>query len=226
MKTKIKLLILSAIGSLAIFCAVISGCADSTNPPEEPVYIANPNVTTFDSIGVDEDSITTSYTALDLLTGRTLVGTDGARDCSINDRINDGKDFFLQNGESLNSSLVAGYEIRFFQVSADMNVVTFDSLSKVQGYVSFTPLDFTQNGTDNWGYFNAPMSLGSSAPVFCFWLKGKKDAGVTTKNIYGIIQPREATDRDPANTYGFRMSFRVRINTNGENDFRKKIIQQ
>jgi len=221
MKTKIKLIMISALAPVAIFLAVVSGCGD--NSTNTPVYINNPNVKTFDSIGVDEDSITTSYTGINLLTGSTTIGTDGTRDCSLQDRTNQGFDFYLQNGELLNSLLAGGYEIRFFRVDSNMSVVTFDSLSKVPGYDSLRAIDFTQNSTEFWGYFNAPLS---STPVYCFWLKGKKEAGITVKNVYGIIQPREATDRDPQNSYGYRMSFRVRINTNGENDFRKQILSE
>lgn len=222
MKTKLKLLMLSAAGAIAIFFAVVSGCGDTTT--NTPTYIDNPNVKTFDSIGVDEDSAAfQSYTGIDLLNGRTTIDTAGSRDCSLNDLNNSGIDFFLQNGELLNNLAPAGYEIRFFRVSEDMNVAAFDSLSKVPGYVSFIPVDFTQNGTENWGHFNAPLNF---YPVYCFWLKGKKEAGITARDVYGIIQPREANDRDPFSVYGFRMSFRVRINTNGENDFRKQILSE
>jgi len=224
MKTKSKLLMLSASGAIAIFFAVFSGCSDSTTNP--PNYIDNPNVKTFDSIGVDEDSAAFhSYTGIDLLTGRTTIDTSGSRDCSLNDLNNAGIDFFLQNGQFYNNLLAGGFEIRFFRVDPNMFVTTFDTLSKVPGYASFVPQDFTEDNTaagGTWGYFNAPLS---TTPVFCFWLKGKKDAGITLKDVYGIIQPREATDRSPNEVYGYRMSFRVRINTNGENDFRKKILQ-
>ena len=221
MKTKLKFLMVSILGTIAIFLAVVSGC-DEDSTTNTPTYIDNPNVETFDSIGVDEDSAAfQSYTGIDLLTGRTTIDTAGARDCSLNDLNNSGTDFFLQNGELLNSLLPPGYETRFFRVDPDMSVTTFDTLSKVPDYTSFLPQDFTQNSTEFWGYFNAPLS---SAPVYCFWLKGKKEAAITVKNVYGIIQPREATDRDPLAVYGYRMSFRVRINTNGENDFRKQIL--
>ncbi len=225
MKTKLKLLTLAALAPIAIFLAVVSGCDDSTT--NTPIYVDNPNVKTFDSIGVDEDSVAfQSYTGIDLLAGRTTIDTAGSRDCSLNDVNNSGADFYLQNGELLNNLLASGYEIRFFRVDPDMSVTTFDTLSKVPGYTSFVPNDFTQNGTENWGYFNAPFVLGSSAPVYCFWLKGKREANITLKDVYGIIQPREATDIFPGQPYGYRMSFRVRINTNAENDFRKQILQQ
>jgi hypothetical protein len=221
MKTKLKLLTLAALAPIAIFLAVVSGCDDDTTP-NQPQYIDNPNVKTFDSIGVDEDSAAfQSYTGIDLLTGRTTIDTASSRDCSLQDVGNQGNDFYLQNGETLDIILPPGFEIRFFRVDPDMSVITFDTLSKVPGYASFVPQDFTQNSTEFWDYFNAPLT---TYPVYCFWLKGKREAGITLKDVYGIIQPREATDIFPAQPYGYRMSFRVRINTNAENDFRKQIL--
>ncbi len=218
MKSISKILILFVISVISFY---VAGCDDSTTDPTT-TYVDNPNVEAYDSIGVDEDSAAfVSRTGINLLNGLNTVDTARLRDVSLNDVNNNGSQFYLQNGETLNSLLPPGYETRFFRVSEDMSVTTFDTLSKVPNYTSFTPNDFTQNGTENWGYFTAP--LGSN-PVYCFWLKGKKDAGITTSNVYGIIQPREATDRDPLNVYGFRMSFRVRINTNGENDFREQIL--
>lgn len=214
------------VAILAIIFAVVSGCSDTpTNPPS---YIDNPNVRSFDSIGVEEDSAAfISRTGLNLLDGVNTVDTAKLRDCSLNDLNNAGVDFFLQNGELFHNINFAGYEIRFFLVNLNMSKQNFDSLSKITttGHDTLRSIDFTDDNTasaSNGGYFNAPLS---STPVFCFWLKGKKDSLLTAKNVYGIIQPREATDRDPLNAYGYRMSFRVRININGDNDFRKKILQ-
>ncbi len=207
---------------IALF-AFIAGCADETTDPNT-TYEDNPNVFSFDSIGVDEDSAAFySYTGLNLLNGSNTLDTAASRDCSLNDQNNLGMDFFLQNGQFLNSPLPSGYEIRFFRVYSDLTAQSFDTLSAIftTGHDSLRAIDFTEDGTGAWGYFNAPLS---SAPVYCFWLKGKKDAGVTLRNVYGILQPREATDRLPFSVYGYRMSFRVRINTNGDNDFRSQIL--
>lgn len=217
MKTKIKLLLLSS----SLFFAAFFVMACNEDPNDPITYTTNPNVRSYDSVEVFEDSAAfVTRTGLNLLDGMNTVDTSKYRDCSLNDRNNTGMDFYLQNGELLKSLVPPGYETRFFEVSSNMSIYTFDTLSKVPGYTSFNSNDFTQNGTENWGYFNAPLS---SNPVYCFWLKGKKDAGVTTNNVFGIIQPLEATDRDHSAVYGYRMSFQIRINTNGENDFRKLI---
>jgi hypothetical protein len=226
MKTRLKFIKYSTATALAVLFAFIAGCGETTDPTT--IYIDNPNVTSYDSIGVDEDSAAFfSYTGLNLLNGRNTIDTSGSRDCSLNDLNNLGIDFYLQNGQFLDKVLPSGYEIRFFRVDPGMSVAAFDTLSKIYttGHDSLRAIDFTEDGTSAWGYFNAPIMSGSSQPVFCFWLKGKKDAGITFKNVYGIIQPREATDNTPFLVYGYRMSFRVRINTNGDNDFRTQILQ-
>ena len=205
----------------AILFAVISGCSDTTTPTT-PVLVNNPNVKSFDSIAVFEDSAAfQTHTGLNLLDGVNTVDSDRTRDCSLNDLNNAGVDFYLQNGQ-LDKLLPGGNEIRFFRVDPNMTSVAFDTLPKIQGYDTLKPTDFTQDGTDFWGYFNAPLA---THPVYCFWLKGRKDLGNTAKNVFGIIQPITATDFMPGAAYGFRISFRIRINTNGDNDFRKQILQ-
>jgi len=224
MKPRLKLFRYSVSLFIAVMFAVIAGCSDTTTDPGTN-YVDNPNVTSFDSIGVDEDSAAFfSYTGLNLLNGVNTLDTANLRDCSLNDLNNLGMDFYLQNGQFL-SNMPSGYEIRFFRAYADLSVQSFDTLSRIYttGHDSLRAIDFTEDGTSNWGYFNAPLS---SLPVYCFWLKGKKDAGITTRNVYGILQPREATDNAPFVVYGYRMSFRVRINTNGDNDFSQLILQQ
>lgn len=220
MKTKSKLLIFSVYTPIAIFFSVLLGCGETTTDP--PVYLNNPNVKTFDSIGVDEDSAAfQSYTGMDLLVGDRTLDTSSNRDCSLNDLGNSGVNFYLQNG-ILDNSLPAGYgyEIRFFRVFEISTQAEFDTLSKIYSEAVLDSTDFTQNSTEFWDYFNYPLS---SQPVYCFYLKGRR--ATSSKTIYGIIQPRETFDRTPSAVYGFRMSFRVRINTNGENDFRKQILQ-
>lgn len=222
MKTMLKRFSYFISAAMAAMFIFIAGCSDTTTDPGT-VYIDNPNVANYDSIGVDEDSAAfQSYTGLNLLNGVNTLDSSSLRDCSLNDQNNLGIDFLLQNGQFFSDARASGYEIRFFRVSQDMSVQSFDTLSKIYttGHDSLRAIDFTEDNTGAWGYFNAPLS---STPVYCFWLKGKKDAGLTFKNVYGILQPREATDNSVLTPYGFRMSFRVRINTNGDNDFRNQI---
>lgn len=226
MKTMLKILKLTVPAGIAVFFAVISGCG--TTDPVTPVLVNNPNVKVSDYIEVFEDSAAfVTHTGINLLGGVNTVDSSSLRDCSLNDLNNSGVDFFLQNGQ-LDKLLPGGFEIRFFRVDPNMTSVAFDTLPKIQGYDTLRSIDFTQDNTYGgspsapWGYFNAPLS---STPVYCFWLKGKQSAGITALPVYGIIQPIEATDRNPGAVYGYRMSFKVRINIKGENDFRKQILQ-
>ena len=225
MKNKLTLIMLLATGILAISFILFSSCSDtSTNTP---VYINNPNVTSFDSIGVEQDSIAfLNHTGIDLLKGVNTVDSAKSRDCSLANQNEEGTNFYLQSGVMKNNPLFAGYETMFFSVSPNMTAASFDTISKIYstGHDTLRSIDFTDDSTASWGYFNYP--LASNLPVYCFWLKGKAESFVTPKNVYGIIQPRESSDRLPFQNYGFRMSFRVRINTNGDNDFRKQILQQ
>lgn len=189
----------------------------------------NPNVKSYDSIGVEEDSSAGSFNGINLLNGISVTGGSSSRDAALAGGLGaSGTDFYLRSG-TLDILSDIGYETRWFRVAAGYTPSQFDTMSAVYTKIgsAFDTLDFTQEDTyagGVWSYFNAPISIGDSQPVYCFWLKGKKNGGLTSgKNVFGILQPREATDNNPGNTYGFRMSFRVRINTNGENDFRKEI---
>ncbi len=212
-----------ALGFAALALFFIGGCnSDTTTNP--PTYVTNPNVKSFDSVGVEEDSALSSLTSIVMINGTNTTGISADRDCSLASDTTD-NNFYLRSGDLL-KKLVGGFQSRYFRVAADMSASAFDTLSKVPGYDSLNSLDFTQDdtyGSGVWSYFNAPLT---SQPVYCVWLKGRKDADPSSKNIFCIIQPREATDRNPGAIYGFRMSFRIRINTNGDNDFRKQILQQ
>lgn len=217
----LRLLALSAIPSLIVFFAVtlMPGCGEDTTTNTK-TYIDNPNVKSFDSIGVEEhDSAFTARNGIDLLKGETTVDTGYNRDCSLADSASWGENFYLQNGTLDNPLLSGGYDSRWFRVYEDTSAATFDTLSKVWGK-SLDTNDFTQSGTEFGGFFRYPLN---SHPVFCFWLKGKSE--INPKNIFGLLQPRESTDSLLGVPYGYKMSFRVRINTNGENDFRKRILQ-
>lgn len=205
----------------ALILIGVAGCGEDTvTPTPSP----NPNVTTFDSIGVEEDSSLNSYTGMNLTNGTNTVSTSSNRDVSLDDNLNSGMDFFLQSGV-FDAMLPPGYETRFFRVFGINTKAQFDTLSSVDAGSNgvLDSLDFTAENTFAAGneYFNAPLT---NYPTYCFYLAGRRPT--MSKPIYGIIQPREATDSNPGNIYGFKMSFRVRINTNGDNDFRQTIITE
>lgn len=216
----------------AIGIIYVDGCGSDTTT-NTPTQIDNPNVKSFDSVNVQEDSALSNFSTINLLVGTNGLWNNGDRDASLYSPYNPPTDttysnFYLRTGTLLNK-FAGGYETKFFLVRSDMSQAEFDTMSAVTSNIgtALDTTDFTQDNTygtpsDPWGYFNAPLN---THPVYCFWLQGKKDGGITPKNVFGILQPREATDSQPNHAYGFRISFRIRINTNGENDFRKKINQ-
>ena len=224
LKKKASFLLLFVLGFTV---AVINGCDDSG--VEGPTTQNNPNVKSYDSIGVEEDSSAGSFNGINLLDGVNCTGGYNLRDASLvgGNLDTTGTNFYLRSG--LLDLLDPGYETKWFRVVASYSPSEFDTMSAVYTNIgsSFDTTDFTQEdtyGSGAWNYFNAPINTGDAQPVYCFWLKGKKYANLTNgKNVFGIIQPRQATDSRPGQVYGFKMSFRVRININGENDFRKTI---
>lgn len=220
----ISVIILAVIFSFAL----IAGCDDAG--VENPTTINNPNVKSYDSLWVEEDSTGFSkFSAIDLLNGINVLTLSSSRDVGLAGGTDStGSNFFIRSG-ILDDLRDAGYESRWFRVAENYSAAKFDTMSAVYTNIgsSFGTEDFTQESTEFWEYFNTPMNLADSHSVFCFWLKGRKDAGQNNNiNVFGILQPREASDFLPGSPYGFSMSFRVRINTNGENDFRKTIPAQ
>ena len=204
------------IAVAAISFSVFNGCDDAGTVPEDPVisYVEH-----FDSIGV-VDGIGDVANSINLLNGTTVTRDSASKDVQLVDSLGTSFNFMLRSGDlsDFPTSFV-GFQTRFNRIYSSMTQAEFDTITMLPvGRDTILPdLDFTADDTYGggaWGYFNAPMSLTDSKPVYSFWLKGKS-ASFTGVNIYGILYPREAT-----NTSGFRMSFEVRINTRGLNDFK------
>lgn len=213
---KFKYLLVFVI-SVIFSMAVINGCDDSG--VETPPTDVDTNVIHYDSIWVEEDSSAGSFNGINLLDGVNTTGGYNLRDASLGGGLDStGSNFFLRSGILLDQ-LDAGYITKWFQVTNNMTQQEFDTLSTITQNVgsSLDTLDFTQETTEFWGYFNYPLT---EYPVYCFWLKGKKDGGLTNgRNVFGIIRPKVSFDNNPGNTYGFRIVFEVRLNKAGENHF-------
>lgn len=223
---KLKQIALPVVSALFVTAFIaISGCSDD----EDPIGgggSSNPNVRVFNSINVEEDSSGFySYYGINLFSGERVTGADPNRDAALQDESNAGENFYLTSG-IYDQLLPPGYETRFFQVYPNLTTAQFDTMTAVYTGIgsSFGLEDFIEDNTASWGYFNT-SSVPNTKPVFCFWLKGRSDMGQNGgKNIFGIIQPVDAYDLFPGQVYGYRMSFKVRININGENDFRTAIV--
>jgi hypothetical protein len=210
--------------ALAFSFSLISGCDDAgVVGVDKP----NPNVKIFDSIWVqEEDGSGSMLSGLDLLTGTGVTTGSPYRDAGLaggDDTTGLGLNFYLRSG-AFEYLLGPGHESKWFRVGENFTAAEFDTMRAVYDNIgaSLDPSDFTHQSTESWEYFNTPMNSNEPHSIFCFWLKGKTSQN-GGKNIYGIIQPIAASDSRPGQEDGFSISFRVRINTNGENDFRKKI---
>lgn len=187
---------------------------------------SNPNVRSFDSLFIEEDSAAgSSFAGLNLFNGVNVTSTSPNRDVSLAGGTNaTGTDFYLRSGILLDHLLDAGYETRFYRFYENLTPQQFDTITILPAGETLDSTDFTQEdtyGAGTWSYFNAPLD---SRPVYGFYLKGRRAAGQNNNiRVYGILQPITSGDRLPSQPYGFWMTFKVRINVAGQNDFRREI---
>lgn len=202
---------------LAVIVAVTmvsaSGCDDSgvENPP-----VVDNGVIHFDSINV-ADILSTK--GMNLLNGTTVSRDSASKDVELVDSAGTFMNYYLRSGDMSDFvSTVVGFQTRFNRIYASMSHAQFDTITVIPDTdTTLNSLDFTANdtyGKGAWGYFNIPMSTSDNKPVFSFWLKGKSENFVG-RNVFGILIPREASTEGGF----FRMSFEVKINTFGNNDF-------
>ncbi len=209
----VSLFAVSAFFTITFF----SGCDDAgiTNDKVE-----NPNLKHYDSIWVEEDSSAGSLNGINLLDGVNCLGSYNLRDASLyGGQDSTGSNFYLRTGFLMDQLLDAGYVSRWFQVKSNSSQTDFDTLTVITDNVgtALDTADFTQESTEFWGYFNFPLTEN---PIYCFWLSGKKYGGLTNgKNVFGILRPVISSDSRPGQTYGFKIKFEVKLNTNGDNDF-------
>lgn len=192
------------------------GCDDAGVEPN--TNTSNPNLRKFDSIWVQETIDSSSFSGMNLFDGTTVLRDDSAKDCQLIDQVSTGVNFYLRSGHFSDLNLPIGYQMRFNRIYASMSKAQFDTITvlPVNRDSIITSLDFTEDKTETWGYWNA--NLSGDQPVYSFWLKGKSE-NVQGKNIFGIMQPIQSADSNPGNIGGYQMSFRVKINTGGVNNF-------
>ncbi len=216
--TKFKYLIAFII-AVGLSFSILNGCDDAGLVNNDPVL--NPNVKSFDSLYIEEDSaFGSSFAGLNLLDGYNTTSTSSSRDVGLaggTDSI--GINFFLRSG--ILDKLAPGYQARFYRFFSDGGI---DTVTVLQPGGTLDSLDFTQEdtyGSGAWNYFN---NGDTSKPVYGFYLQGRKAAGENNNvRVYGIFQPVKVGDRIPGSPYGFWMTLKVRLNIAGQDDFRKTI---
>ena len=210
------LLVVAAIIGISAF----NGCDDSgvETPPVTPSYVMH-----FDSIGVEDGVSGNTFNGINLYNGTTVTRDSASKDVQLVDSLSTFFNYMLRSGDLSDfNSPVVGFQTRFNRIYASMTQAEFDTITVIpDSDTTLNASDFTENdtyGNGAWGYFNAPMSTSDSKPVYSFWLKGKSENFLGV-NVFGILIPREATQSAPGSN-DFRMSFEVRINTQGLNDFK------
>lgn len=200
--------------------AVINGCDDAG--VEGPTTKTNPDVKSFDSLYIEEDSaFGSSFAGLSLFGGFNTTSTSSSRDVGLAGGTNPtGTDFYLRSG-ILDYLLDAGYVTRFYRFYSDGGI---DTVTVLQPGGTLDSLDFTQEdtyGSGAWNYFNTG---DTSKPVYGFYLQGRKAAGENNGvRVYGVLSPIKTGDRVPGSPYGFWMTIKVKMNIAGKDDFRKTI---
>jgi hypothetical protein len=213
----------SAYLFVMILIAVAAGCDDSG--VETPNDVTNPNVRAFDSLWVEEFMDTTSLCGLNLFYGSSVIRDSVSKDCQLIDTNGTGTGFYLRSGDLSDFNLPIGFKTRFNRIYTSISPANFDTIKVLPiGRDTILPeLDFTEDDTRAWQYFEPNIS--GNQPVYSFYLQGKS-INFHGVNIIGILQAIESSDSNPGNPGGYRMSFRVRINIAGENDFREIIPGQ
>jgi hypothetical protein len=220
----LTLAIVLLIGSITFF----SSCSDTGTGGG---VVIDQNVRIFEGLVVSQFNTGASLSGVNLLTGEVLRADDGAKDIHLADSNSIGVNFFFrsgtlgldEHGNVVVDGSLAGMETLFGATITYLDITKsqFDTITRIPVSGS-GPLDtthFLNNQTSNYQppYFTAPLQYNT---VYSFWLKGKSHSQVNQGNIFGILYLRSAQ-----NVLGqFQVTIDVKVNTAGQNTFRREII--
>jgi hypothetical protein len=206
---------------LATMLTYLSGCKDDTTSvtPTTP----NPNVRTYSNVQVYEDFGASSYSGVDLYNGTNVLSLDPARDIEMADSVGQGRDrFYIRSGtgDVLLDNFVIGKETKFaIQFSSrNMTQAGFDTTTKIvdsDGHLDSN--DFTSHSTNSFG----KVFTGLDYRVYGVFLK-ERSAGLP-KPVYGLMYLKSLDTLVVSGNMSLRLTFDVKLNTNGENDFRQNL---
>ena len=219
---KIKIFITVVSLYLTISLAFLStGCEESTSGPDTLTAdtTIDSNVLEFDNRVLEEWFDDNDMSAMNLLTGVVVNEHEANKDIQMRDSNGFRVNFFLRSGSEAiripGSRTLFGGVIAYDNISAS----EFDTLSKITNHgPTLEPADFYRLSTaeyTNPTYFKTPLTQNT---VYSVFLEDKS----TTSNIYGMIRLRSAYIE--ANE--FRLAIDVKLNTAGQNQFRRMTITQ
>ena len=218
---KIKIFsILVSLYLVAAFAFMSTGCDESTSGPDTAVAdtTIDSNVLVFWNEVIHEWFDDNSLSAMNLLTGTVVNEHDANKDIQMRDSNGTRVNFFLRSGDQAiripGSRTLFGQNIAY----ANMTEAEFDTVSQIINLgPTLEPGDFYRISTTEYtpSYFNAPLTQNT---VYSFYLLDKS----TTTNIYGMIRLRSAFIQAGE----FNLAVDVKINTAGQNQFRRMTITQ
>ena len=219
---KIKIFITLVSLYLTISLAFLStGCDESTSSPDTLTAdtTIDSNVLEFYNRVIHEYFDDFSQSAMNLLTGVVVNELNTDKDIQMRDSSGMRVNYFLRSGDL--AIRIPGKETDFGQFIAYDNVSLseFDTLSKITNLgTTLTPSDFYRTSTEEYSnpkYIKAGFTQNT---VYSFYLKEKSP--VTP--IYGMIRLRSAYIQGNE----FNLAVDVKINTAGQNQFRRMTITQ
>ena len=221
---KIKIFITLVSLYLTVSLAFLStGCDESSTKPDTLTAdtTIDSNVLEFYNRVINEYFDDNSRSAMNLLTGVIVAESDGSKDIQMRDSSGMRLNFFLRSGDL--ALRIPGYETDFGQFIAYDNISEseFDTLSKITNLgTTLEPSDFTRQSTEEYSnpkYIKTPLTQNT---VYSFYLIGKNQSqGVT---VYGMLRLRSAY----ISGNEFHLAVDVKINTAGQNQFRRMTITQ
>lgn len=178
------------------------------NTNVEPIY--DTNVVIFDTIGVNQYMNNSSLSSVNLFTGVGLSDVNTSRDLQMRSLNNLNTYFYFRDG-TFNTPY--GYECRFKKIYPFLTIQKFDTISVIPGGLGLS--NFPNQSTESYGYFNPNINQGM---VMGFYLKGKYDNAVTSHQVFGVLYLMSGS----TGISGYTQLIRVKINTAGQNYFKRQ----
>ncbi|MBX7044832.1 MAG: hypothetical protein K1X86_03260 [Ignavibacteria bacterium] len=209
-----------AIGSLFF---TTTGCNDNTlTGGSDTTTVANPNVKVYRGLQVNEDFGSSSYSGVDLYTGTTVLSLNPSRDIEMADSMGLSQRYLIRSGtgDITLDHMDIGRETKFAKQfsSKNMTQAQFDAVTKIDdSNNSLDSTDFTSHSTS---YFGKSFTADDYR-LYGVFLKGKSSS--LPKPVFGLMYLKSLDTLIVGGNMSLRLTFDVKLNTNGQNDFRERI---
>ena len=215
----IAILIITVI--LSSYLEIKSFESKKINKFTSDTIIIDTNVLEFYNRVIHEYFDDNSYSAMNLLNGMVVTETNSHKDIQMRDSAGMRVNFYLRSGDI--ALRIPGFETKFGFYIAYNNISEseFDTLSKITNLgPTLEPSDFIRSSTSEYTnpvYIRVPLTQNT---VYSFYLKGKHNAAITIYPVYGLLRLRSAYIQGNE----FKLAVDIKINTAGQNQFRRNIV--